>query len=121
MSDGYDLHDLLRRIEPVLADGPAPGNRFTSILPDALDVAARVAEFDTTDRFGAVRHELIAWTGRHGAGELRSLFASFSPWRALPEERRTAALDGLEHLAVEQFGGLVQRPYLRPVYLAQRR
>jgi hypothetical protein len=29
-------------------------------------------------------------------------------------------LDALEHLAEENFGGVVERPYLTPVYIAPR-
>jgi hypothetical protein len=46
------------------------------------------------------------------------MFASFSPWLALPAEQRTLALDALDRLATEQFNGMVERPYLTPVYTA---
>jgi hypothetical protein len=38
----------------------------------------------------------------------------------LPEVERATVLDALEDLARAQFGGVVERPYLTPVYLAQR-
>jgi hypothetical protein len=52
---------------------------------------------------------------------VRALFASFSPWLALPQDERAAALDALERLATDEFGGVVERPYLTPVYLAAKR
>ena len=67
-----------------------------------------------------MRHEVIAWTGRHTAAELRRMFASFSPWIALPDAQRTTVLDALEDLANQRFNGHVERPYLTPVYVAQR-
>jgi hypothetical protein len=39
---------------------------------------------------------------------------------ALPAERRTTVLDALERLAAPEFGGIVERPYLTPVYVARR-
>jgi hypothetical protein len=64
---------------------------------------------------------MISWTGRHGVEEVRAMFASFSPWLALPEEQRTLALDALERLAAEDFNGIVERPYLTPIFLAPKR
>ena len=48
------------------------------------------------------------------------MFASFSPWMALEPDVRAAVLDDLEQLAIDQFGGVVQRPYLTPIYTAER-
>lgn len=116
------FHDALRPVleelaPPVLdvASAGAPG-----ASAHALDATSRISEIDATGRFGDVRHTLIPWTGCHSATEIRSLFASFSPWLALPADQRRVALDALEALAKEQFGGRVERPYLTSVYLAQR-
>ncbi len=49
------------------------------------------------------------------------MFASFSPWLALDPEISGPLLDELHSLAVHKFGGSVERPYLTPAYLAQRR
>jgi hypothetical protein len=67
-----------------------------------------------------VQYEMISWTGRHTAAELRALFSSFSPCLALPPADRAAVLDALEQLAADTFGGVVERPYLTAIYLAQR-
>jgi hypothetical protein len=48
------------------------------------------------------------------------MFASFSPWLALPGDRRRVVLDRVEQIADQQFSGLVERPYLTAIYLAQR-
>ncbi len=64
---------------------------------------------------------MIAWTGRHTAREVRALFGSFSPWLLLPDGQREEVLDEVERLARDEFGDLVERPYLTPVYVAQRR
>lgn len=112
------LRPNLQRLAPALLDIPGAANLVTGLPPYALDIDARVAEIEASGRFGAVEHEVITWTGRHSAEELRAMCASFSPWLALPAEQRTLALDALERLATEQFNGMVERPYLTPVYTA---
>lgn len=113
---------MLRRIAPELLDVPsASGTSDRRGTPYALNDAARTSEIAASSRFGPVRHERIQWTGRHTAAELRRMFQTFSPWLALPTEQRRAALDALEQLALYAFGGVVERPYLTAMYLAQRR
>jgi hypothetical protein len=115
------LQPLLERIAPSLLDPPGAGNPSIGAHPYALDVAARVGDIDRCGRFEEVTHEAIRWTGHHSASELRLMFASFSPWLALPIGERRVALDALEQLANDTFGGVVERPYVTPVYLARRR
>lgn len=116
------LEPLLARLAPALLDTPsaALSSSLNPSVPHATDVAARCADIDASGRFGAVEHHLIRWTGRHSAAGLRALFGSFSPWLALPDEQRTAVLDAVERLAVERFGGVVERPYVTALYLARR-
>ncbi|HEY4410299.1 MAG TPA: class I SAM-dependent methyltransferase [Acidimicrobiia bacterium] len=115
------LIPVFEELAPSLVD-VFPGAAFMAGgHPYVLDQPARVAEIDATGAFGPVRCETVAWSGRHTAAELRAMFASFSPCLALPGEQRGAALDALEALATERFGGVVDRPYLTIVYLAQRR
>ncbi len=68
----------------------------------------------------AERHE-IRWQGRHDPRQLRALFATFSPWIALPERRRETLLDMLAELAGTRFGGLVVRPYVTLLELRRRK
>jgi SAM-dependent methyltransferase len=91
------------------------------IVAFPLDVDARAAEIDATAVFGPVEHHLIPWEGHHDAVGIRRLFATYSPWLALPPERREIALDALERLAREQFADRVVRPYQTSMFLAQRR
>jgi SAM-dependent methyltransferase len=118
-----EFHDaLVSRVRPIApevvddsdTDGRGPAGHH------ALDAEARIRDFDETGRFGRVHHDVIAWTGRHTAIEIRALFGSYSPWLALPPERRSAALDELERLAVDEFNGIVERSYLTPLYFATR-
>jgi SAM-dependent methyltransferase len=114
------LNPIFEELAPSLLE-TFPGAAFQAgPRPYALDVEDRIGEIAATGRFGAVRNEIISWTGRHAPAELRALFASYSPCLALTPTERTAVLEAIEHLATETFGGLVERPYLTPIYLAQR-
>jgi SAM-dependent methyltransferase len=114
------LTPIFEELAPSLIE-TFPGAAFQSgPRPYALDAGDRIAEIAATGRFGKVRHEIITWTGRHTPMEIRAMFASFSPCLALPPADRAAVLDALEHLATDTFHGLVERPYLTPIYLAQR-
>ena len=114
------LQPLLRRHAPQLIDVASAGNAGVGAHPYALDVEARTAEIDRTGRFGRVSYDLLSWTGVHSPGELRRMFASFSPWLAVDPDIREPLLDDLEQLAVDDFDSLVERPYLTPIYRAQR-
>lgn len=111
------LTPVLERLAPTLLDH-ADGKTSASAYP--IHAPARIAEIDAAGRFGPVHHEVVPWTGRHPPEQLRMMFGSFSSWLALPDEHRTAVLDAVEDLARERFGGVVERPYLTPVYLARR-
>jgi hypothetical protein len=113
------LTQILRRLAPELLDITDTGGSNTP-QPFALDVEARISDIERSGHFGPAYHETIAWTGRHSAAQIRALFASYSPWLALPPERRAVVLDALEHLADENFGGVVERPYLTPIYIAAK-
>ena len=111
------IQPLLHRHAPQLIDNGSAG---VGAHPYALDTEARTAEIDRTGLFGPVTYDVVSWTGVHSAGELRRMFASFSPWLALEPSIRDRLLDDLEQLAVDKFGGVVERPYLTPLYTAER-
>jgi len=113
------LTPIFETLAPVLVD-VFPGVAFVGSHPYALDAEARSAEIDASGRFGPVRHEVIPWTGRHTAAEVRALFASYSPCLALPADNRAEVLDAIERLATDRFGGVVERPYLTQLFLARR-
>jgi hypothetical protein len=113
------LTPILRRLAPELLDNPDTSGQDIP-RPYALDVEARISEIERSGHFGPAYHETVAWTGRHSAAQVRALFGSYSPWLALPPDRRAVVLDALEHLAEENFDGVVERPYLTPIYIAPR-
>ena len=111
------LTPILRRLAPELLDTP---DRRGNAPFYALDVKARVSEIEGSGSFGPVFNETISWTGGHTPEQLRALFSSYSSWRAIPADRRTVVLDALEAVAREEFGGVVERPYLTPIYMSRR-
>lgn len=112
---------IFQELAPSLID-TFPGIAFLAgAHPHATDARARTLEIDATARFGPVRYEAIPWTGRHSPTQLRALFASYSPCLALPAAERGRVLDAIEQLATDTFAGVVERPYLTLIYLAQRR
>jgi SAM-dependent methyltransferase len=114
------LQPLLRRYAPQLIDVPGAGNAAAGAHPYALDVEARTAEIEQTGLFGPVTYDVLAWQGVHSPREIRQMFASFSPWLAIDQSVREPLLDELEQLATHEFRGVVERPYLTPIYTAQR-
>jgi SAM-dependent methyltransferase len=110
------IRPMLRRLAPELQF-----DAFAGVQPYALDVDARIAEIDATGAFETVEHQVILWEGRHDAAGIRALFATYSPWLALPEATRTRVLDELERIARDDFADVVTRPYQTPIYLARRR
>lgn len=114
------LQPLLQHHAPQLIDNANDGSAGAGAHPYALDVEARIGEIDAVGLFGPVRHDVIGWTGVHTVAQMRRMFASFSPWLALAPEVRDALLDDMERLAVEEFGGSVERPYLTPIYTTKR-
>jgi SAM-dependent methyltransferase len=112
---------IFEELAPSLID-TFPGIAFLAgAHPYAIDAQARTSEIDATARFGPVHFEAIPWTGRHTPAQLRALFASYSPCLALPPAERAPVLDAIEQLATDTFAGIVERPYLTAIYLAQRR
>lgn len=108
-------------LEPILTT-KAPqivGDQFgaTAFLND---IEARVSYIARSGAFGPVTRELIKWEARHDPVGLRRMFATFGAWILLPDALREQVLDDVEHLARDEFGGVVRRPYQTVVYVAQR-
>ncbi|HEX4492305.1 MAG TPA: methyltransferase domain-containing protein [Acidimicrobiia bacterium] len=109
------LRPMLRDLAPELQF-----DAFASSVPYALDVDARIGEIDATGAFEPVEHHVVPWEGHHDAAGIRALFATYSPWLALPEATRTRVLDELERIARDDFGDAIVRPYQTVIYLARR-
>ena len=117
-----DRPDPFQKAIAPMFDELAPELNFnvSEVRPYGLDLAARAAEIETTGLFGPVEHHIVPWEGHHTALGIRRLFATYSPFLALPEAKRTAALDALERIARDDFADTVVRPYLTVLFLAPR-
>jgi SAM-dependent methyltransferase len=93
---------------------------FAGTTPHGLDTAARTAEIDATGKYGPVEQHVVEWEGHHSARGIRDLFATYSPFLALPEAKRSTTLDEIERVAREEFDDAVVRPYVTSLFLAQR-
>lgn len=107
-------------IQPVYRELIATGDRSAGAMPYALRHDAVRADIAAAKRFGPVsvddRRSELSFT----AEQVRAMFATYSEWRAQPEVRRSEALDRIESIARDQFGGAVSRPRRTVLYLAQR-
>jgi len=114
--DPFDdaLLEILRVKEPRLI---AAGGGFAH---HAFDLDGMNAQFAPTGAFGPFEQIVIEWETHDTPEEVRALFATFSPFLALPDDRREELLDDIEMLARERFGGVVTRPCATVLYLARR-
>jgi SAM-dependent methyltransferase len=60
------------------------------------------------------------WEKTYDRDQAIGLLGTYSPYLALPEEQRTALLDGMGELIDERFGGAVTRRYLSILAVARR-
>lgn len=86
----------------------------------SLDADARLADLRATGAFELVDHEIFPWPARFTPTQVRALYSTFPNVSGLPEPRRTEILDALESVAVNVFGGLVERIFYTAIYLARR-
>jgi SAM-dependent methyltransferase len=70
--------------------------------------------------FDEAEEHVFRWETTHNPDQVRALFSTFSPWIALPVERREPLLDALHALAADKFAGRVVRPCRTVIHLRQR-
>jgi hypothetical protein len=85
-----------------------------------LDVVRRVDDLTQHAGLGEVEAELIRWTVTMTASEVRALYGSMINVLRRPEPDRLKLLDGLEQIASEEFGGVVERSFVTALYSARR-
>lgn len=87
----------------------------------ASDAApAWIAAVSGSNAFGPVEEFTVRWEGQHDPSQLRALFSTFSPWLAMPDDRRREVLDDVERVAREDFNGRVVRPYRTVMHITHR-
>lgn len=80
----------------------------------------RPEEGNDCSDFDEAEEHVFQWDATHDPDQIRALFSTFSPWIALPVERREPLLDALHALARGEFAGRVVRPYRTVIQLRQR-
>lgn len=112
------FHEATRTILQPLSNSPS-GEPDT--VPFALDTPARMRDFSNTGQFEQPKHRVYRWTFVLNTAQVGSLYATFSPISRLPEEQRKTILHQLMEIADKQFGGIVERKMVSPIYVARRK
>jgi SAM-dependent methyltransferase len=85
----------------------------------ALDTDARLDALEAAG-FRELRHEVVRWSARWDANEIRALYRSFSPIARLRADRRDDLLDEIARIARERFHDRVERTLLTSIYTGLR-
>ena len=104
------IQPLLRSYAPELSQPEVPRPEDVPRLEEANDCS----------NFAEAEEHVFRWEATHDPDQIRALFSTFSPWIALPVERREPLLDALHALARSEFAGRVVRPYRTVIQLRQR-
>lgn len=92
---------------------PSPPQFEVDIAERTRDLAQRAGLVD-------VEGEVIRWTVRLDPGAVRSLYGSMIRVRRYPPEKRERLLDVVTSIAAQEFGGVVERPFVTVAYTARR-
>jgi SAM-dependent methyltransferase len=106
--------DPFHRATQHIVGPPAPGPFGT-----LLDSDARLGEL-TAAGFEDAAYELVRWSCTFDAAAIRALYATFSPIARREPTERERVLDAIAEVAVDEFGGVVERTMLTPIYTARR-
>lgn len=85
-----------------------------------LDLERRQQDLREQAGLESVEGELIRWTGRMAPAEVRGLYGSMIVILRLDATVRERLLDGLERIADEDFGGIVERPFITSLFTGRK-
>lgn len=111
---------LLDTIGALLPEGAGP-RRQVDPPQFELDMKARKLDLENLGGFVDVHGELIRWSARMSASQIRALYASMIAILRLPRSEQEDLLDAIESVATEDFGGRVERPFVTALYTGRRR
>lgn len=80
----------------------------------------READIWDSGCFGNVRVKRFPWSVKYDAAQYVGLLGTYSDHLRLPEEQRKRLYDGVIEV-ITQHGGIIEKPYLAVLYVAQRR
>ncbi len=95
-------------------DAPEPD------LPFALETDRRLADLRETGAFDRLDYELLRWTHSLDAAGIAALYRTFSPMIRRPAAERDELIRNLVRVVEDEFGGVVHRSMLTPIYVARR-
>jgi hypothetical protein len=118
------INSLVTALLPIRAAsyhllGEDPGRQIRT-SQFQLDQSGRRSDLIRLGGLVDVESEYIAWTARLDPAAVRALYASLINIRRLPETDQQRMLDALEMTASEQFGGVVERPFVTVLYAGRR-
>ena len=112
------FHEATRAILQPLSNSPSGE---PDAVPFALDMPARLRDFSNTGKFEQPAYRVCRWTFVLNTAQVGALYATYSSISRLPEEQRKTILHQLMEIADKQFGGMVERKMVSPIYVARRK
>ena len=112
------FHEVTAPLLAGLARSPSHARRGT--VPFALDREARASDFSAAQADRDFTVEEVRWTLTLDPEQVRALYSTWASISRLPHARREALLDRIESIAESQFGGVVERKMVTPIYLGRR-
>ncbi|BBE33519.1 class I SAM-dependent methyltransferase [Sphingosinicella microcystinivorans] len=119
------LHDpeqdlFSRAVLPLLKDAELPPSlRGPEQRHYSLWTDDRLAELSAAG-FAHVEHQMHELTVRMTAAEMRALYATFSMIRRMAPELRARMLAGIEAVGEQGFGGVIERRFRVPLFIARK-
>ena len=111
------FHDATQSLLASLGRSPSHARS----VPFALDSSARIGDLEDTGAFFDISMDRIEWTLELDPEAVRLLYGTFSNITRLDDSEREVLLDRLSSIARSEFGGLVKRNMVTPIYTAKRR
>ena len=112
--------DLFRDATRHLLDAPGTGGPPPERVPFELDVAGWRHALTTWAGLADVDSVLIPWTARFDVDAVRALHASTIAVRRRPPDEQRVLLDRLATIARDEFGGVVERPFVTALHVGRR-
>ncbi len=82
-------------------------------------IRAREQYMDATGLFNKVTVRRYPWSAEFTADQYIELLDTYSEHRGLPEEKKSKLYSGVREV-IEQFGGIVMRPYISALFVATK-
>lgn len=119
----HERHDPFHDATSDLLAGQrqSPSENAGNPIPFPLDRQKRVADLEVGGAFEDIGVEILKWTLVLDPGQVRALYATYSPFAWLDEAERNRLLDELAHIAATEFAGRVVRNMCTAIYTARRR